>query len=143
MIHVVDQMLESDWFSEETMTTWEEFLDNEKQSKCQQFFENAYIAKKLYTDAKGPKKENVSKIKEADLHIYLAAIDTTTEQETKEHDEHIKQVTEQNAILLSLVQDEQKKIVYLIMQSKTPCHQTGSCDGQRRQRTDGASTARQ
>ena len=28
VIHVVDQMYESNWFSEDTMTTWEETQDN-------------------------------------------------------------------------------------------------------------------
>ena len=30
IIHVVDQMYESDWFSKETMTKWEETNDNTK-----------------------------------------------------------------------------------------------------------------
>ena len=62
VIDVVDQMYESDLFSEDTITTWEEIQDNDKTlSKCQKFFENEYIARKQYLDAKGQKQENVTK----------------------------------------------------------------------------------
>ena len=68
VIYKVDQMCNSDWFSEKTMTNWEEILDNHKTwSKCQQFFEAAYIARKQYVDAKGQKQEHINMIAEADL----------------------------------------------------------------------------
>ena len=36
VIHVADQIIESDWFSEETMTTWDKIPDSDKTwSKCQ------------------------------------------------------------------------------------------------------------
>ena len=38
VIHIVNQMFESDWFSEDTMTKWEETNDNRKTWKqCQPF----------------------------------------------------------------------------------------------------------
>ena len=47
VIDIMDQMYESNWFLEETMTTWEESQDNQKTwAKCQAFFEIAYIAEK-------------------------------------------------------------------------------------------------
>ena len=47
VIHVMNQMYELDWFSEETMTTWEETNDDEKAwTKCQMLIENPYIARK-------------------------------------------------------------------------------------------------
>ena len=49
VIHVViiDQMCEQDWFSKDTMTKWEETNDNSKTwTKCQQFFKEAYMARK-------------------------------------------------------------------------------------------------
>ena len=56
------------------MTTWEEIPDSKKTlSKCKQFFENAYIARKQYIGTKEQKQENVNKIAKADLHMYLAA----------------------------------------------------------------------
>ena len=100
------------------MTDWEEILDNKKTwSKCQQFIEDAYIARKHSMDAKEQKQEDINKITEEDLHMYLAAIKVKTEEDTKEHDEHIKQVTEKNAALLALVQEQQKKIKNLLIQS--------------------------
>ena len=68
--------------------------------------------------AKGQKQENINKIAEVDLQRYLAAMETKTEQYTKEHNKNIEQVTDQNATLLSLVQEHQKKIEDLILQSK-------------------------
>ena len=48
-IYAVDQMYESDWFSEETMTKFDETNDSSKTwLQCQQFFEEAYIARKGY-----------------------------------------------------------------------------------------------
>ena len=39
VIHIINQMYESDWFSKDTMTNWEEIPDNNKTwSRCQQFF---------------------------------------------------------------------------------------------------------
>ena len=68
MIHVIDQMYESDWFSEDTMTKWEEMQDNEKTwSKCQKFFEDAYIARKRYNDTTGQTQDSINKITEAEL----------------------------------------------------------------------------
>ena len=47
IIHVVDQIYESDWFSEETMMAWEDTQDFQKMwAKHQAFFEVAYIARK-------------------------------------------------------------------------------------------------
>ena len=42
-----------------------------------------------------------------------------TRNATSTSNKHIEQVTKQNAILLSLVQEQQKKVEDLIMQSKT------------------------
>ena len=42
VIHVVDQIYESDCFSEEMMTKWEETNENTK-TWCQELFEEAYI----------------------------------------------------------------------------------------------------
>ena len=53
VIHVVDQMYDSDWCSEETITNWEEIPENDKTwSKFQQFFKAAYITRMGYIDAK-------------------------------------------------------------------------------------------
>ena len=112
-------MYESNWFSVETMTTLKETQDNEKMwPKSQTFLENVYITRKRYINAKGQPNNSINKITEANLNMYLAAIDTKSAQENKEHKEHIQQVTEQNAILLALVQEQQKKIKGLMKQSK-------------------------
>ena len=40
VIHVVDQMYESNWFLEETMNKWEALTNDEKiLTKCKEFFE--------------------------------------------------------------------------------------------------------
>ena len=46
----------------------------------------------------------------ADLGMYLEAIKTKAAQDNKECNEHIQQVTDQNAMLMVLVQEQQKKI---------------------------------
>ena len=98
----------------------EEIPDDDKMwNKCQQFFENVYITRKHHMDAEGQKQKNNTKIAEAYLHMYLVAMEAKMEQDPKEHDEHIKQFTEQNVILLELVQEQQKKIEDILMQSKT------------------------
>ena len=97
VIHVMDQLYESDLFSEDTMTKWEKLQDNDKTwNKCQKFFEGAYIARKRYNDAKGQTPDSISKITETKFQS----------QDKKEHNKHIQQVTEQNATLLSLVQEQ-------------------------------------
>ena len=106
-IHVMDQMYELDWVSEEIMTTWAETQDNKKTwPKCQTFFDAAYIARKRYINAKGQLTESINKIIKADCNMYLMAMDAKSAQETKEHNKHIQQVMGQNAILLALVQEQ-------------------------------------
>ena len=62
MIHIVDQMYDSDWLSEETMMAWEELQDTDKTwAKCQAFFEVAYIAQKCYTYMKEHSNESMNK----------------------------------------------------------------------------------
>ena len=76
--------------------------------KCWEFFTEAYISYKIDNDANGQTNESMSKFTEADFNTYLNAIETKSTQENKEHNEHIQQVTEQNATLLALVQEQQK-----------------------------------
>ena len=61
VIHMINQMYESDWFSEEIMMTWEEISDNHKSWARCQFFEAIYIAHKQYMDAKGQRQEQSNK----------------------------------------------------------------------------------
>ena len=104
VIHIVDQMYKSHWFSEETMTTWEETQDKKKTwPKCQTFFEAAYIARKRLNNAKEQPNKSINKTTEADLNMYLTTMDAKSAQEIKEHNEHIQQVMDQNATLLALV----------------------------------------
>ena len=86
--------------------------------KCQAFFEAAYIARKRYNKAIGQTNESLNKITESKLQMYLDAIEMKALQEPKERDEHIKQVTKQNTKLMTLVQDQQKKIEEFLQQSK-------------------------
>ena len=51
--------------------------------------------------------------------MYLKAIKAKAEQERKEQQEHIQQVTHQNAMLVTMVQEQQKKIEELMSTSKT------------------------
>ena len=111
IIHVVDQMYESDWFSEETITKWEETNNNSKTlHQCQQFFEDAYIARKRYIKTKGSIKESINKIMTADWNLYLEALEAELTQDKKEQEEHIQQVIQQNATLITMVQEQQKKL---------------------------------
>ena len=52
VIHVISQMYELDWFSEE-MTKWENINNNDKTLRFQKFFEEAYTARKYSNKAKG------------------------------------------------------------------------------------------
>ena len=61
-------------------------------------------------DAKEQKEENVNKVTEEDLHMYLAAIDAKMNQDTKEHDVHIKQVAEQNAAIWHWSKNNKRKL---------------------------------
>ena len=62
-----------------------------------------YIARKWYMEAKRQKQEQAYKIAEADLQMYLIAIKAKAQQDMKECDEYINQVTYQNTSLLALV----------------------------------------
>ena len=63
VIHAVDQMYESDWFSKDTMTKWGETQDNDKTwSKCQKFSEDTYIARKRYNNTKDKHKKPSTKL---------------------------------------------------------------------------------
>ena len=115
VIHVVDQIHESDSFSEETMKTWKETWDNKKMwIKCQTFFEAAYIPKKWYMDAKDQTSESMNKSTEADFNMYLDAIEMKATQENKEHSEHVQHITEQNAMLMALVNEQLKQTKELL-----------------------------
>ena len=86
VIHVVDQMYNLDCFSEKNMTNWEEVLNKDKMwSKCQLFFEASYVAKNIIWMLKNRNKKT-STISEADLQMYLTAIEAKTEQDTKLQD---------------------------------------------------------
>ena len=68
VIHVINVMYDSNWFSKDTMTYWEDILNKNKTwNRCQQVFEATYIARKRYMEAKGQKQEHANKIPEADL----------------------------------------------------------------------------
>ena len=63
VILIVEQMHESDWFSEEHMTEWEECDgQNKTWEECKIYFERCHIARKWYLDAKGARKEKIHKI---------------------------------------------------------------------------------
>ena len=51
--------------------------------------------------------------------MHLASIEAKTEQDTTDQDEHIKQIMEQNASVLALVQEQKKNIEDLLIQSKS------------------------
>ena len=68
VIHVIDQMYNLDWFSEETMTKWEDISNSIKTwLKC--------IARKRYNKARGHVQESINNIMMADWNLYLDAME--------------------------------------------------------------------
>ena len=64
IIHVVEQMYKSNWFTEEHMTEWEELDDGTKTwEECKAHFKRCYITRKWYYDAKKTRMEEVNMIK--------------------------------------------------------------------------------
>ena len=117
-------MYESDWFSEDTMTKWEETHNNRKMwNQCQSFFEEAYIARKRYIEAKASTQESINKVASNEWQVYIEALEVKATQDKKEQEEHIKQVTQQNTTLIQMIQDQQKKIEELMATSNTLIHQ--------------------
>ena len=105
VIYVIDQVYESDWFSEESMTKWKETSDNTKTwQNCQQFSKEANIARKRYNKAKGQTQETMNNVMVNAWNMYLEAMKAWATQEQKEQQEHIQQVTNQNATLVTMVQ---------------------------------------
>ena len=71
--------------------------------------------------------------------MYIKATEGKTEQEQKEQQEYIQQVTNQNAMLVRMVQEQQKKIEELMSASKTLLDKmtgAGSKDNQSKKRND-------
>ena len=134
-------MYESDWFSEDTMTKWEEFNKNTKTWKnCQQFFEEAYMACKRDNEAKVQPQESINNVTTQEWSMYLKAMEVKAKQQRKEQHEHIQQITNQNAMLVTMVQEQQKKIEELMSTSKTLLDKmtgAGSKDNQCNERNDG------
>ena len=72
--------------------------------------------------------------------MYLKAMEANAEQEIKEQQEHIHQVISQNALLVTMVQEQQKKIEELMSTSKTLLDKmtgAGSKDNKSNKRKDG------
>ena len=90
------------------MTKWEEFNKSIKtQKNCQQFH-------KRYNDAKGQTQESINNFTTQEWNMYLKAMEEKAEQEIKEQQENIQQVTQQNAMLVTMMQEHQKKIEKLM-----------------------------
>ena len=71
------------------MTTLEEIQVSKKiWTKCQKFFENAYIERKWCINDNGQTNKAISKITNVALNMYLAAVDVKVAQENKEHNKH-------------------------------------------------------
>ena len=91
VIHVVNQMYEKNWFSEETMTKWEKINDNDKTwLRCQKFFEDAYKARERYNEAKVQMQDIINKITDTEWNLYMEAIEAKVQQDKKEHNNHIQ-----------------------------------------------------
>ena len=54
----------------------------------------------------------------ADWSLYLKAMEGKVTQGKKEQEEHIQQVTQKNATLIRMIQEQQKKIEELMTMSK-------------------------
>ena len=68
-------MYESDWFSEDTITKWEEPNSMEKTwLRYQLFFKEAY------NNVKGQTKESMNKIPEKEMQLYLATMEAQAQQ---------------------------------------------------------------
>ena len=70
-------------------------------------------------DTEGQKHEQANKITDDHIQLYLFAMEAKAHQDAKECTEYIKQVTDQHNSLLTLVQEQQKRIDDLLLQSKT------------------------
>ena len=94
---IIDQMYDSDWFSR---TPW--WIGKKYQTTIKHGTgANNWGARKWYMEAKGQKQEHANKIAEADLQLYLTAIEAKAQQDTKNS-------TNENTSLLALVQEQQK-----------------------------------
>ena len=97
--HVIYQMHESDWFSYETMTKWEK-TNNNRSIRHPETIQRC-------------KKTNATKHQRnwaKEWYMYLNPMVAKATQERKEHQEHIHQVTNQNATLVTIAKEQQKKI---------------------------------
>ena len=83
------------------MTKWDKSNENTKTWKnYQKFFEEAYIACKRYN---GQTQESIKNVVTKEWNMYIEAMEAKVEQEQKERQEHIQQVTNQNAMLFTMV----------------------------------------
>ena len=106
VIHIVKKMYKSDWFSEDTMMNWEEIPDSNKTWNRHQF-----------TWMQKDKNKSRLTVLPRQIYICISVIESKAHQEAKECHKHIKQVTDQNT-LLTFVQQHQRKIKDLLLQSK-------------------------
>ena len=118
VICMVNQMHELDWYSEVIMTRWEETNNNSKTWKQgQQFFKEAYIARIRYIEAKGSTQESINKVVMNEWHLYIKAIEPKAMQDKKGQEEHIQQVTQENATLINIIHEQQNKIEEMMVTS--------------------------
>ena len=73
---------------------------------------------KGYIEAKGSTKESINKIMTANWNLYLKVMEAKATQDKKEQEEHIQEVAQQNATLITVVQEQQKKIEELMTTHK-------------------------
>ena len=78
---------------------------HKKLKNCQHFFKEAYIAYKWYNEGKRQTQESINNVTTKEWKMYIEAMEVKAEQERKEQQEHIQQVTNQNAMLVTMVQE--------------------------------------
>ena len=96
---------------------WEETNDNSKTRKqCQQFLEEAHIAKNQYIESKNREKHQHG----CDVWVVLLLqSEAQATKDKKELGEHIQQVTQHNATFMNMIHWQQKEIEELMTTSKS------------------------
>ena len=72
--------------------------------------EEACINHKQYNEAKGQTQESINNVTTEEWKMFINNMEVNAEQEQKEQQEHIQQVTNQNSMLVNMVQEQQKRL---------------------------------
>ena len=75
--------------------------------------------KKKYIEKKGSKQESINKVVTDEWHLYLKVMEAKVTQNRKEQKEHVQKVTQQNAMLITMIYKQQKKIEKQMTASKS------------------------